>query len=444
MAGLSRPGWVNTFFVVVAVFNGGNIMNAFCLKGNIVYAEAQTKLNCTEQGYLVCEGGLIAGVYCELPERYKGIEVRDCGDGIIIPSFADMHLHAPQFPMLGMGMDLELIDWLNKYTFPTEARFSDTGYAKAMYAAFADELVRVGTTRACIFGTIHTKPTLGLMEILESKEIKAYVGKVNMDRNSPVDYCETTQQSINATLEFLDKSASFKNIKPIITPRFTPSCSDELRLELGRIAHERGLYVQSHLNESLSEIEWVKELCPGIKHYYESYLNSGLFNEKTLMAHCVHMTDDELFAMSKHGVWAVHCPDSNINLASGIAPVRRMLDAGVKAVLGSDIAGGAKLSMMQVATCAIGASKLKWRNDAANGKALTFIESFYLATSAGAEYFGSGAGFHTGDALHALVLSDSMLENVGGLSLENRLERIFYLAPTKSIVARYSEGKLIG
>lgn len=419
-------------------------MNAFCLKGNLVYAKVQAKLCCIEQGYLVCEGGLISGVYRELPERYIGIEIRDCNDGIIIPSFADMHVHAPQFPMLGMGMDLQLLDWLNKYTFPSEARFYDIGYAKAMYTAFADELVRVGTTRACIFGTIHTQSTLALMEILESKGIKAYVGKVNMDRNSPADYCETTKHSINSTLEFLDKSAGFKSIKPIITPRFTPSCSDELRLALGRIAHERGLYVQSHLNESLSEIDWVKELCPGTEYYYESYLNCGLFNEKTLMAHCVHMTTAELLAMRKHGVWAVHCPDSNINLASGIAPVRRMLSEGVKVALGSDIAGGAKLSMMQVATCVIGASKLKWQNDCAEGKALTFSEAFYLATSAGAKYFGDGAGFHAGDALHALVLNDSMLPSVDGLSLENRLERIFYLAPEKSIVARYSEGRLVG
>lgn len=257
------------------------------LKGNIVSAPALGQLDITEQGFLVVEDGHIAGVFQTLPSRYAGAAVEDQGDRLILQSFADLHLHAPQYPMLGMGMDLPLLDWLRTYTFPTEARFADEGYAREVYHRLARELIENGTTRVCMFSSLHRRATLILMEELEKAGITGYVGKVNMDRNGGESLQETTEESMAETLRWLDECQDFRHIKPMITPRFTPSCTDELLLFLGKLAAERGLPIQSHLSENSGEIAWVKDLHPECRQYWETYANAGLWTNRTVMAHCV-------------------------------------------------------------------------------------------------------------------------------------------------------------
>ena len=154
------------------------------IKGTIVSAPELGKLDITENGYLVAENGVITGVFPVLPEQYAGAPVEDYGNALILQSFADLHLHAPQYPMLGMGMDLPLLDWLNAYAFPTEARFADPDYAREIYHKLAHELVSRGTTRVCMFSSLHADATLILMDELEKAGVTGYVGKVNMDRNA--------------------------------------------------------------------------------------------------------------------------------------------------------------------------------------------------------------------------------------------------------------------
>ena len=182
------------------------------------------------------------------------------------------------------------------------------------------------------------------MEELEKAGVTGYVGKVNMDRNGSPELQETTEQSKRETLRWLDACGRFQTVKPILTPRFTPSCTDELMSWLGKLAAERGLYVQSHLSENKGEIAWVKELCPDCAQYWESYDRAGLWKDHTVMAHCVHSDARERSAIRQAGVVVAHCPDSNINLCSGIAPVRQMLNEGLWVTLGSDIAAGSSLS----------------------------------------------------------------------------------------------------
>ena len=229
------------------------------LKGCIVSAPALGRLETTEHGYLIAENGHITGIYPVLPEQYAGAPVEDYGDDLIVQSFADLHLHAPQYPMLGTGMDLPLLDWLNTYAFPTEARFADTDYARTVYRQLSRELIAHGTTRVCMFSSLHTKATLILMEELERTGVTGYVGKVNMDRNGlPGVLEETTEASMRDTLRWLDRCQDTCRIHPILTPRFTPSCTDKLMEFLGRLAAERGLPVQSHLSENRAEIQWVR------------------------------------------------------------------------------------------------------------------------------------------------------------------------------------------
>ena len=157
----------------------------FILKGNIVYSRNEKELAIYEHGYLVCRNGKVDGIYQTLPFRLGGNPIRDYGDCLIIPGLVDLHIHAPQYSYRGLGMDMELLEWLEVNTFPEEAKFESVDYAKKAYGIFVENLRRSATTRACIFGTVHRPATLLLMDMLEKTGLDTYVGKVNMDRNCP-------------------------------------------------------------------------------------------------------------------------------------------------------------------------------------------------------------------------------------------------------------------
>jgi guanine deaminase len=255
-------------------------------------------------------------------------------------------------------MDKELIPWLNTYTFPEEAKFKNIEYAKIVYEKFISDLINKGTTSSVIYATIHKESTLLLMDLLNESKLRAYVGKVNMDRNTTEDLCEETDRSLRDTEDIILATMG-KNVKPIITPRFVPSCTPELMRGLADLANKYDIPVQSHLSENTNEVEWVKKLHPEIKNYASVYDEFGLFGQtKTIMAHCIYTTDEEIKLMSERGVFAAHCALSNYNLSSGIMPVRKYLDYGVKVGIGSDISGGNTLSIPQSIVSTIKASKI--------------------------------------------------------------------------------------
>ena len=414
------------------------------IKGNIIYAETPGELTVMPDSWIVTEGGIIRGIFGELPERYAAAEATDYGDMIITPSFTDLHLHAPQYPMLGLGMDLELLGWLNKYAFPTEAMFSDAGYARRVYSKLAHALIERGTTRVCIFSSLHREATNILMDELEKAGVTGYAGKVNMDRNAaPGLLEETTEESRRETLRWLDACQDFRLVKPMLTPRFTPSCTNELMAFLGKLAAERDLPVQSHLSENQAEMAWVRQLHPGCQQYWETYAKYGLWTSRAVMAHCVWSDARERQAMRDAGVTAVHCADSNQNICSGVAPVRAMLNEGVKVALGSDIAGGDHLHMFDVVAASIRASKARRVLDNWETDFLTVPEGWYLATSAGAAYFAEQPGFAPGNHLHALVLADDDLPQPHPMTPQERLERAVYLRQGGAIRAVWSEGRKV-
>ena len=414
----------------------------FFLRGTLLYSSSPDTIEILDDGWLLCRNGKAAGVFRQKPERFKNLDVLDYSGKLIIPGMTDLHLHAPQFSFRGLGMDLELLDWLNTYTFKTEARFEDSDYARRIYKKLASDLITSGTTRVCMFSSLHTDATLILMEELEKAGVTGYVGKVNMDRNGSPELQETTEQSKRETLRWLDACGRFQTVKPILTPRFTPSCTDELMSWLGKLAAERGLYVQSHLSENKGEIAWVKELCPDCAQYWESYDRAGLWKDHTVMAHCVHSDEREREAMREHGVVTAHCAGSNINICSGVAPVRTLLREGNLVTLGSDIAGGALLAMNKVITMSIRASKFRHMQSDGKDEFLTVEEGYYLGSSAGHEYFGGHGGFVPGDYLHAIVVDDSdFTEAAHPLSVRERFERAIYMMHRHNIVSVWSEGK---
>lgn len=418
----------------------------YILKGHICYSKSSSEICIVENGYVVCENNKCAGVFEKLPERYNDFHIYDYENKLIMPGLVDLHVHAPQYSFRGLGMDLELIDWLNTYTFLEEAKYSDLEYANKAYDIFVEDLLNSATTRACIFGTIHTEATLMLMKKLEAAGIKAYVGKVNMDRNSPDYLCEeSAEKSASDTEVWLLASKEFENVKPILTPRFTPSCSDELFEKLSVLQKKYDLPMQSHLSENLGEIQWVKELCPGIRCYGDSYDRYDMFGKScpTIMAHCVHSGKEEVEMMKEQNVFVAHCPESNMNLSSGVAPVKEYLNKGMKIGLGSDIAAGSALSIFRAMAMAVQCSKLRWRLYDQSVPALTIDEVFYLGTKGGGEFFGKVGSFEEDYEFDAVVMDDSEIKHPQKLGVKARLERLIYLAEDKHIIAKFAGGEII-
>lgn len=422
--------------------------NGFVLKGDICCNETPSVLKGIENGYLVCIDGQCEGVFEALPEAYAPLPLYDYSGKLIFPGLVDLHIHAPQFSFRGTAMDLELLDWLNRYTFPEEAKYADSAYADRAYSIFADCMNRSATARACIFATKHRKATGILMEKMEASGLITYVGKVNMDRESIPELEEKDfLDSAFNTFGWINETAGkFKRTFPILTPRFVPSCSDDLMQELCEIQKAYELPLQSHLSENPGEVAWVKELCPESYFYGDAYDRWGLFggDVKTVMAHCIYSTEAEIDLMKKRGVFVAHCPTSNINLSSGIAPIRKYLELGIRVGLGSDVAGGHTESMFRAVTDAVMASKMYWRTISDAYKPLTFAEGMYLATEGGGEFFGKVGAFRKGYAFDAVVLDDSMAASPLEQTVAERMEKAVYLGlDAVGIVAKYVDGDMI-
>lgn len=405
----------------------------FVLKGDICYNTSPHDVRCVSQGYVVCQKGISAGVFDELPHEFAAYPCIDCGSQLIIPGLCDLHLHAPQYSFRGLGMDLELLEWLTTHIFSEEARYAELSYARRAYTIFADALQASPTTRAIIFGTQHVPATEYLMDALEATGLETYVGKVSMDRNSPEYLCETTAESVHRTITWPeDIHGRYTHTHPIITPRFTPSCSDELRAELGRIRAHYHLPVQSHLSENISEVAWVKELCPDSDSYGDTYARWGLFGMddglKTVMAHAVYSSEAEVEVLRATGIYVAHCPQSNAQLASGIAPIWRYIDAGIAVGLGTDIAGGSTQSMFRSIADAIAASKLRWRLVDEHLAPLTTQEALWLATAGGGSFFGRVGSLAKNYEFDVLVLDDSGITTPRELSVWERVERYLFLS----------------
>ena len=424
----------------------GRSMNSFVLKGQICTSGTMDRIEITENGFLVVEDGLVRGVFSALPSRFSALPLRDCGDCLILPGMTDLHIHAPQFAFRGLGMDMELLEWLNTYTFPEESKYQDLEYAHRAYASFTEHLLRSTTTRAAVFATIHVPATLHLMELLENSGLRTYVGKVNMNRNCPVYLREISKnQAVRDTAAWLEAAQKFERTKPILTPRFIPSCTDDLMYALSGLRRQYDVPVQSHLSENFSEIAWVQELCPRSKCYGDAYRQFGLFggDHRCIMAHCVHSGELEQEMMKENGVFIAHSPESNMNLSSGVAPVSKFLENGLKVGLATDVAGGSHESILRAMMHAIQASKLRWRLQDQSVPALSFERAFYLATAGGGEFFGKVGAFREGYEADAVVMDDSSLDHPQALSVRARLERLVYLADERCVREKYVAGERV-
>jgi guanine deaminase len=414
-------------------------------KAHILFTKEKDHFEVFENGYVAVEDGRVTGVSNDLAEvGGQDAEVTDFGDCLLIPAMNDMHVHAPQVRNQGVAMDLELLPWLQNYTFPEESKYADVHYAERMYRRFLHTQWLFGTMRSVVFGTVHTESTRLLMKLYQEAGMGALVGKVAMNRNCPDALSEDVEDAVKGN-EMLIAEFNQPNalVRPIITPRFVPSCTPELLKACGRLANTYRLPVQSHLSENTSEIAWVAELEKESTSYGDAYNRYGLFGQTpTIMAHCVWTNGAELELMKRNHVMVAHCPTSNFNLSSGLAPVRTFLDEGLPIGLGSDISGGHDLNMFRMLVYAIQVSKMHYQQDKSKAF-LTLPEIFWIATKSAGSFFGKVGSFEPGYEFDALVIDDKVL-NFDNYSLLHRLERFIYLGDDRQIVRRFCRGQEVG
>ena len=380
-------------------------------KAHILFTKEKDQFEVFENGYIAVENGKVTGVSTNLSELdCQNAEIIDFGDKLLIPAMNDMHVHAPQVHNQGVAMDLELLPWLQNYTFPEESKYADVEYAERMYRRFLHTQWLFGTMRSVVFGTVHTESTRVLMKLYQEAGMGALVGKVAMNRNCPDALCEDVKAAVEGNERLIAEFSDVDGlVRPIITPRFVPSCTPELLKACGELAKKYQLPVQSHLSENTSEIAWVAELEPESESYGDAYNRYGLFGQTpTIMAHCVWTSGSELDMMKRNGVMVAHCPTSNFNIASGMAPIRTFLEEGLPIGLGSDISGGHDLNMFRMLVYAIQVSKMHYQQN--HDKAfLTLPEIFWIATKSAGSFFGKVGSFEPGYDFDALVIDDAVL-----------------------------------
>ena len=413
-------------------------------KAHIIYTKQRERFEVLENGYIAVDEGRVQGIAAQREDLgCPNAEVVDFGNKLLIPAMNDMHVHAPQFHNQGIAMDLELLPWLENYTFPEETKFSNIDYAERIYRRFVYQLWKMGTMRAVTFATIHTESTRRLMQLFKRAGMGAYVGKVAMNRNCPEALQEPVEEAVSGMLSLIEAYNNPQDlVRPIITPRFIPSCTPELLRACADIAQRYNLPVQSHLSENLGEIELVRQLEPDSDGYGDAYMRYGLFGQTpTIMAHCVWSDEKERLLMKEQGVLVAHCPTSNFNVASGMAPIRTYLNDGINVGLGSDVSGGHDISIFRMMVYAIQISKMHYQRN----HALPFLslsEAFWMATKAGGTFFGKVGSFEKGYDFDALVIDDNTLHPDEYTTLQ-RLERFIYIGDDRQIAHRFCQGKEI-
>ncbi|XP_038058166.1 guanine deaminase-like isoform X2 [Patiria miniata] len=313
-------------------------------------------------------------------------EVHNINGCFLMPGFVDTHIHAPQYVYTGTAMGLPLLEWLDKYTFPVEAKFDDLKFATDAYHKVVHRTLKNGTTTASYFATIHKEASLKLAEIAAKFGQRAFIGKVNMDSNSPDFYVETTENSIQDTEWFIKQVQSMNNplVTPIVTPRFAVSCTLELMKKLAELAEKYNLPIQTHLGEILAR----PQVYPQYKSYMDVYSACNLLTTQTVLAHCIYLDDDEIETLRSHGCGVSHCACSNFSLKSGVLDLRKLMTRDVKVSLGTDVSGGYTPSMLGSIRQSVIASNVQECQQRNGYRSVDFKEMFYLATLGGSKVLG--------------------------------------------------------
>ena len=437
--------------------------------GNFFHAPTPDRLEVLFDTMIVVDGrGCIAAVLG--PEKSQRVMAEaDHGDQILrlptgtygLPGFVDLHVHAPQYPQLGLALDAPLEVWLNKYTFPLEARYADLDFATTQYRTLVEDLLANGTTTALYFATQHVEASKLLADICIDLGQRALVGKVAMDDplSCPENYRDAgADAAVSGTRDVIEHIRNHPSndeqlVLPVVTPRFTPSCSDAALSGLGALAREYGCHVQTHCSES----DWAHGHALsrfGITDA-EALDQFGLLGRHTVLAHANFLTSADIDRVAQRGAGIAHCALSNIYFANSVFPLRKALERQVRVGLGTDISGGPSASMFDACVTTVRSSRMLEEGVDPDlppdrrgraGSAVDLVTAFYLATAGGADALDLPVGRLQPGCRFDLMAVDTT-QRSGGIRLfgisepQAIFEKIVHGATRANIAAVWVDGK---
>ncbi|WP_439818702.1 guanine deaminase [Weissella paramesenteroides] len=428
------------------------------LKGRYYTAIDQNQVD-YQPDSLVCidDGGTIARIVLADEDDYTtiihtaeqtGTLVALADDQVILPGFIDLHVHAPQWPNAGLALDRPLYEWLEEYTFPLEAKFKDAKYAHLVYDNLVETLLANGTTTALYFGSVDNTGNLELVKSCLSHHQRGFVGKVVMDNPEQTpDYYrdESAAAALEETENFiyevekLNKDQSVP-VMPVITPRFLPSCTDEVLSGLGKLANKYDLPIQSHCSESDWENGYALETYG--KRDAAVLDEFGLLTDKSIMAHGTLLNDEDIKRFKDRGVGIAHCPISNVYFGNAVFPAKKLLSEEVKVGLGTDISGGYDPSVYQNIRQAIMSSRMLDEGvdseispdlRGTHQAAITAKNAFYMATIGGAKSLNLTTGQIKQGYAADLQIVHEKYPTFGHQGPEDTFEKIMYQTTVSEI-----------
>lgn len=329
-----------------------------------------------EDGLLLVEEGLVTdcGEFAELKMKLPSdINIIDYSGNLIMPGFIDTHVHYPQTDIIA-SHGSQLLDWLERYTFPTERQFSDPLLARETAEFFINQLLCNGTTSAMVFATIHPQSVDAVFTAALQHNMRLISGKVMMDRHAPEYLCDTAQSSYDDSLSLINKWHHKQRLLYAVTPRFAPTSTEQQLTVAQQLLNEfTDVYLQSHVAESPGEVEWVKQLFPWSRSYLDVYDHFGLLGDRSVYAHCIYLDAADRTCLEKSGTAVAFCPTSNLFLGSGLFDLQSSIEHGLRLGIGTDVGGGTSFNMFKTLHEAYKVSQLKGYN-------MSPLQSFYLAT----------------------------------------------------------------
>jgi len=397
-----------------------------------------------EDGILVVEDGCIAQIgraEVVLPTLPAETPVEDLSGKLIVPGFIDCHVHFSQLDIIASYGE-QLLDWLNRYAYPAEARFSDAEHARSVADFFLDELLRNGTTTAVVFATVFPQSVDAIFEAAEERNMRLIAGKVLMDRLCPDELCDDPETGYTESKALIDKWHGKGRLGYAITPRFALTSTDEQLAAAGRLAAEYpDTWVHTHLAENQEEVDEIAKLFPWSRSYLDVYDHHGLLRDRSVFAHCLHLDEADRRLMAEKGGAGAFCPTSNLFLGSGLFDLGSMSEAGVKVGLATDVGGGTSMSMLRTMSEAYKILHLQ-------GQPLPASRALYLAT------LGAAEALRLDDRIGSLEPgkeADFVVLDTGGsnitarraqtaTSLDELLFALIFLGDDRNIAATYLQG----
>ncbi|WP_163831022.1 guanine deaminase [Spartinivicinus ruber] len=313
-----------------------------------------------------------------LPLLPQSITVNHYPNCLITPGFIDTHIHYPQTGMIASYGE-QLLDWLDKYTFPAEMAFVNQAHAAEVAEVFLDELLRNGTTTALVFGTVHPESVDAFFSQAQQRKLRMIAGKVMMDRQAPEALLDTPDASYQQSKALIERWHQQDRLLYAVTPRFAITSSNEQLAKAGQLLQEfPDVYLHTHLSENTDEIELIKQLFPDAEDYLDVYDKHQLLGSQSIFAHGVHLCDDQCRRLAETDSALAFCPSSNLFLGSGLFDLAKMEKYGVKVGMGTDVGAGTSFSLLQTLGDGYKVSQLK-------GQQLSPLKSFYLASLGGAK-----------------------------------------------------------